>query len=55
MEDPGDVTFAENDYLTDSQRFFAPELCSANGVLSVRSDIFAYGMTVLEVGSPRVE
>jgi hypothetical protein len=35
--------------VSNSQRWLAPELCRDNGMLTTQSDIFAYGMTMLEV------
>jgi len=35
--------------VSNSQRWLAPELCRDNGMLTTQSDIFAYGMTILEV------
>ncbi|KAJ7201985.1 hypothetical protein C8J57DRAFT_1102381, partial [Mycena rebaudengoi] len=32
-----------------SYRWFAPEVCIGQGVLSLGSDVYAYGMTVLEL------
>ncbi|KAJ7877529.1 hypothetical protein B0H14DRAFT_2185598, partial [Mycena olivaceomarginata] len=35
--------------VSDSCRWFAPEVCIGQGVLSLCSDVYAYGMTVLEI------
>jgi len=32
-----------------TKRWFSPELCVGQGVLSVSSDIYAFAMTMLEV------
>ena len=49
MEDLTGVPFTQSRGISDSYRWFAPELCSAPGILSTASDVFAYAMTVLEV------
>jgi len=49
MEDMTGMPFTQSRGVSDSYRWFAPELCSAPGVLSVYSDVFSYAMTVLEV------
>ncbi|KAJ7224674.1 kinase-like domain-containing protein [Mycena pura] len=35
--------------VSDSYRWFAPELCTGDGSRSFSSDVYAYGMTVLEL------
>ncbi|KAJ7472566.1 kinase-like domain-containing protein [Mycena latifolia] len=35
--------------VSESYRWFAPELCTGKGTRSLRSDVYAYGMTVLEL------
>ncbi|KAL5528090.1 hypothetical protein ACEPAF_7226 [Sanghuangporus sanghuang] len=49
MEDLTGMPFTQSRGVSDSYRWFAPELCSAPGVLSTASDVFAYSMTVLEL------
>ena len=51
MEDLTGVPFTQTRGVSDSYRWFAPELCSSPGVLSPASDIFALAMTMLEVRS----
>ncbi|KAJ7047565.1 kinase-like domain-containing protein [Mycena alexandri] len=49
MEDITGVPFSQSRGVSDSYRWFAPELCVGPGVLSLGSDIYAYAMTVLEL------
>lgn len=49
MEELTGVPFTQTRGLSDSYRWFAPELCTTNGTLSPASDVFSYSMTVLEV------
>lgn len=49
MEDLTGMPFTQSRGVSDSYRWFAPELCSAPGVLSCASDVFAFSMTALEV------
>jgi len=49
VEDITGVPFSQSNGVSDSYRWFAPELCIDEGVLSVGSDIYAYAMTVLEL------
>lgn len=49
MEDLTGMPFTQSRGVSESYRWFAPELCSAPGVLSPASDVFAYSMTVLEL------
>ena len=51
MEDLTGMPFTQSRGVSDSYRWFAPELCCAPGILSTASDVFAYAMTVLEVCS----
>ncbi|KAH8119614.1 kinase-like protein [Phellopilus nigrolimitatus] len=51
MEDITGVPFTQSRGVSESYRWFAPELCSAPGILSPASDVFAFSMTVLEVRS----
>ncbi|KAJ7831258.1 kinase-like domain-containing protein [Mycena leptocephala] len=41
--------FNQSRGVTNSYRWFAPELCIGEGVLSFASDVYSYGMTVLEL------
>ncbi|KAJ7861120.1 kinase-like domain-containing protein [Mycena olivaceomarginata] len=43
------IPFSQSRGVSDSYRWFAPEVCLGQGVLSLRSDVYAYGMTVLEI------
>ncbi|KAK7016019.1 kinase-like domain-containing protein [Favolaschia claudopus] len=49
VEDITGVPFTESRGASDSYRWFAPEVCADQGVLSLSSDVYAYGMTVLEL------
>ena len=37
--------------LSDSYRWYAPEIFEAQAAVSFKSDIYSFGMTILEVGS----
>ncbi|KAJ7342846.1 TKL/TKL-ccin protein kinase [Mycena albidolilacea] len=43
------VPFSQSRGVSDSYRRYASEICIGQGVLSLSSDIYAYGMTVLEI------
>jgi hypothetical protein len=45
----GETPFTQSAGVSDSYRWFAPELCLSAGSLSIQSDIYSFGMTVLEV------
>ncbi|KAJ7896897.1 kinase-like domain-containing protein [Mycena leptocephala] len=49
VEDLNGVLFSQSRGVPDSYRWFAPEVCIGQGVLSLPADIYAYGMTVLEL------
>ncbi|KAG0705465.1 kinase-like domain-containing protein [Suillus ampliporus] len=49
LEDVTGVNFTMSAGVSNSQRWLAPELCCDGGMLTTQSDIFAYGMTVLEI------
>ena len=49
LEDVTGVPFTQSKGVSDSYRWLAPELCIDPGILSMYSDVFAYGMTVVEV------
>ncbi|KAJ7638623.1 kinase-like domain-containing protein [Roridomyces roridus] len=49
VEDVTGIPFSQSRGVSDSYRWFAPEVCIGQGVLSLGSDVYAYGMTVLEI------
>ncbi|KAJ7937244.1 kinase-like domain-containing protein [Mycena leptocephala] len=49
VEDITGIPFSQSRGVSDSYRWFAPEVCIGQGVLSLSSDVYAYGMTVLEM------
>jgi len=49
VEDITGIPFSQSRGVSDSYRWFAPEVCIGQGVLSLSSDVYAYGMTVLEL------
>jgi hypothetical protein len=49
VEDITGVAFSQKNGISDSYRWLAPELCVDEGVLSTSSDVYAFGMTALEV------
>ncbi|KDQ64686.1 hypothetical protein JAAARDRAFT_28325 [Jaapia argillacea MUCL 33604] len=49
IEDVTGVPFTQSRGVSDSYRWFAPELCAGQGVLSLSADIYAFAMTVLEL------
>ncbi|KAJ6539149.1 kinase-like domain-containing protein [Mycena capillaripes] len=49
VEDITGIPFSQSRGVSDSYRWFAPEVCIGQGVLSLGSDVYAYGMTVLEI------
>ncbi|KAJ7819223.1 TKL/TKL-ccin protein kinase [Mycena leptocephala] len=49
VEDVTGLTFEDGAGFSDSYRWFAPEVCIGQGILSLSSDVYAYGMTVLEI------
>ncbi|KAG2348679.1 kinase-like protein [Suillus weaverae] len=49
LEDVTGVNFTMSAGVSNSQRWLAPELCCDGGMLTTQSDIFAYGMTILEI------
>ncbi|KAF7313656.1 TKL/TKL-ccin protein kinase [Mycena chlorophos] len=49
VEDITGIPFSQSRGVSDSYRWFAPEVCIGQGALSLSSDIYAYGMTVLEL------
>ncbi|TFK55856.1 kinase-like protein [Heliocybe sulcata] len=49
VEDITGVPFTQSRGVSESYRWFAPELCMGQGIMSLQADIYAYGMTVLEL------
>ncbi|KAJ7228860.1 kinase-like domain-containing protein [Mycena pura] len=49
VEEVTGIPFSQSRGVSDSYRWFAPEVCIGQGVLSLSSDVYAYGMTVLEL------
>ncbi|KAJ3745599.1 kinase-like domain-containing protein [Lentinula detonsa] len=49
VEDITGIPFTQSRGVSDSYRWFAPEVCKGPGVLSARSDMYALGMTILEL------
>ncbi|KAJ7765638.1 kinase-like domain-containing protein [Mycena metata] len=49
LENAVEIPFTQSRGVPDSYRWFAPEVCIGRGVLSLASDIYSYGMTVLEL------
>ncbi|RDB23137.1 Serine/threonine-protein kinase STY17 [Hypsizygus marmoreus] len=49
VTDISGIPFTQSHGVIQSYRWFAPEVCIGEGSLSPSSDIYAYGMTVLEV------
>ncbi|KAL5500981.1 hypothetical protein ACEPAH_9368 [Sanghuangporus vaninii] len=49
MENLTGMPFTQSSGVSESYRWFAPELCSAPGILSPASDVFAFAMTVIEL------
>ncbi|KAJ3710941.1 kinase-like domain-containing protein [Lentinula raphanica] len=49
VEDITGIPFTQSRGVSDSYRWFAPEVCKGQGVLSTRSDVYALGMTILEL------
>ncbi|KAE9396577.1 TKL/TKL-ccin protein kinase [Gymnopus androsaceus JB14] len=49
VEDITGIPFTQSRGVSDSYRWFAPEVCKGQGVLSASSDIYALGMTIIEL------
>jgi len=49
LEDVTGTPFTQSKGISDSYRWFAPEICSAPGILSPQSDMFSFAMTVIEM------
>ncbi|KAJ7213167.1 kinase-like domain-containing protein [Mycena pura] len=49
VEDITGIPFTQSRGVSDAYRWYAPEVCVGQGVLSLSSDVYAYGMTVLEI------
>lgn len=51
IEDLTGVPFTQSKGVSESYRWFAPEMCCSPGIVSTSSDIFSFAMTVLEVST----
>jgi hypothetical protein len=51
VEDITGIPFTQSRGVSDSYRWFAPEVCVGQGALSISSDLYAFSMTILEVGT----
>ncbi|KAJ7819722.1 kinase-like domain-containing protein [Mycena olivaceomarginata] len=49
VEDIMGIPLTQSRGVPDSYRWFAPEVCIGQGVFFLSSDVYAYGMTVLEI------
>ncbi|KAJ7179314.1 kinase-like domain-containing protein [Mycena filopes] len=49
VEDITGIPFSQSRGVSDSYRWFAPEVCIGQGVLSMSSDVYAWAMTILEI------
>lgn len=49
VEDITGIPFTQSRGVSDSYRWFAPEVCVGQGVLSISSDVYAFAMTALEL------
>ncbi|KIJ70260.1 hypothetical protein HYDPIDRAFT_23387 [Hydnomerulius pinastri MD-312] len=49
VEDITGVAFTQSAGISNSQRWLAPELCSDSGRLTTAADVYAFGMTMLEI------
>ncbi|KAJ7819707.1 TKL/TKL-ccin protein kinase [Mycena olivaceomarginata] len=49
VEDITGIPFSQSREAPDPYRWFAPEVCIGQGVFFLSSDVYAYGMTVLEI------
>ncbi|KAE9393766.1 kinase-like protein [Gymnopus androsaceus JB14] len=49
VEDLNGIPFTQSQGVADSYRWFAPEVCTGEGILSTSSDIYALGMTIIEL------
>jgi len=49
VEDTADISWDQDRGFGDAHRWFAPEVSIGEGILSLSSDVYAYGMTVLEI------
>jgi hypothetical protein len=43
------MPFTQSQNITESYRWFAPELCYGKVVMSTASDVYSFSMTVIEV------
>ncbi|KIJ56647.1 hypothetical protein M422DRAFT_197712 [Sphaerobolus stellatus SS14] len=53
MENLTGVPFTQSKGISESYRWFAPEMCCSPGIISLKSDIFAFSMTVIEIFTGR--
>ncbi|KAH8830184.1 kinase-like domain-containing protein [Flagelloscypha sp. PMI_526] len=51
VEDVTGVPFTQSRGVSESYRWFAPEVCMGKGTLSFKSDIYSFAMTILEIMS----
>ncbi|KAF8178966.1 kinase-like domain-containing protein [Mycena galopus ATCC 62051] len=49
VEDITGIPFSQSRGVSDAYRWCAPEICIGQGVFTLGSDVYAYGMTVLEI------
>ncbi|EAU84593.2 TKL/TKL-ccin protein kinase [Coprinopsis cinerea okayama7 len=49
INDVSGTPFTQSSIVADSFRYFAPEVCQGGGKMSTMSDMYALGMTVLEI------
>jgi serine/threonine protein kinase len=49
INDVAGTPFTQSSIVADSFRYFPPEVCTGSGVMSTMADIYALGMTVLEI------
>ncbi|TFK43141.1 kinase-like domain-containing protein [Crucibulum laeve] len=49
IHDVAGIPFTQSNGVAESYRYFAPEICLGKGILSTRSDVYAFAMTVLEI------
>ncbi|KAF8520465.1 kinase-like protein [Hysterangium stoloniferum] len=54
LEDVTGVPFTQSKGVSESFRWFAPEMCQSPGIISTHTDVFAFAMTIIEIytGSP---
>jgi len=54
LEDVTGVPFTQSKGVSESFRWFAPEMCQSPGIISTHTDVFAFAMTIIEIftGAP---